>query len=230
MNKFAWEFYGISYDKIKNLPAYRKMIEDVYRELEIKVDGIYLDAGCGTGELLKKIISEKNAIVYGIDFSLLMLKRAFKKLENRENVFLGYEDLNKKLKFKSNFFDGIACVHVLSSIKNPKLLLQEFYRILKPEGKLVVCDLKKNFSYKPLISSFKESIHNEKFKAFELLFHVPILGTFNILQDLEMKKNGKDFFTKEILENLFRDTGFSTITIKETYSSQSILISGRKDK
>lgn len=228
MNKALWEFYAISYDKIRRFLSYKQMIEDVYRELDVKPNGIYLDAGCGSGELLKRIKSEKNPEVYGIDFSLLMLKKAFKKLKNRENVYLGYADLNKRLKFNSNFFDGIACVHVLYSLENPKLVLQEFYRILKPGGKLVVCDLKKGFSYKPLIQTFKASVHEEKFKLFELIFHFPILGIFNILQDLEMKKNRKDFFTKEMLEDLFKDVGFSVITTKETYSSQSILISGRK--
>ena len=230
MNKIAWEFYAISYDNAKGFLPYKEMIEDVYRELDVKPNGVYLDAGCGTGELLKRLKNGENPKVYGIDFSILMLKIASKKLKNRENVFLGYEDLNKNLKFKPNFFDGIACIHVLSAIENPRLLLQEFYRILKPGGKLVVCDLKKGFSYKPLINSFKASIHNERFKGLELIFHFPILGLFNILQDLEMKKKGKDFFTKEMLENLFKDVGFSVTKIKETYSSQSILISGKKNK
>lgn len=226
MNKLAWDFYAISYENIKHLPAYRKMIEDVYRELEVRAGGVYLDAGCGSGELLKKMLNEKNVKAYGLDFSTLMLKRAFKKCG--KDITLIYSDLNEGLKFSSNFFDGIASVHVLYALENPSYILKEFYRILKPNGKLVVCDLKESFSYKPLMYDLMRIIPQEKFKSLELIFHLPILGIFNILQDLEMKKKGKKFFTEEMLKSLIEDAGFSTIRVRETYASQSILISAKK--
>lgn len=171
MNKILWEIYAISYDKLTHLPFYKKLVEDVYKELDVHERGVYLDAGCGTGELLRKIIDGKKVKAYGIDISRLMLKRAAKKLKNPENVILVYGNLNQKLPFKDNFYDGITCIHTLYALENPKLILQEFYRILKPGGRLVVSDLKKGFSYRPLISNVKEYLLRQKKEIMKLLPH-----------------------------------------------------------
>ena len=45
------------------------------------------------------------------------------------------------LKFEKDFFDSIACISVISllqSKKNVQILINEFYRILKPGGKLLI--------------------------------------------------------------------------------------------
>lgn len=45
-----------------------------------------------------------------------------------------------------------------------------------------------------------------------------------------MRKERKNFLSGDELEKLLREANFSDIEIKETYSSQSILISGKKLK
>jgi len=47
-------------------------------------------------------------------------------------------DLNEKTMYDSNFFDAIFSWGVLEHLRKPQIALQEFYRILKKGGKLVV--------------------------------------------------------------------------------------------
>lgn len=83
-----------------------------------------LDAGCRAGtqsEFLKK----KGYRVTSIDIEK---KYKYCKIVN----------LNKKLPFKNNSFDLIWCSEVIEHLKNPEFTIQEFKRILKKEGKMIV--------------------------------------------------------------------------------------------
>ena len=47
-------------------------------------------------------------------------------------------DVNKKLPFKDNSFDLIWCSEVIEHLKNPAKTVKEFYRILRPGGKMLL--------------------------------------------------------------------------------------------
>lgn len=227
----AWNFYALSYGVIEDFPFYVKLVDDVYRELNVFKGGVYLDAGCGTGCLIRRIACEKGIKAYGVDFSAIMLKKATRNLKNFGNITLAWADLNRKLPFPDNFFDGIACVHTLYALENSGQTLIEFYRILKPGGKLVVADIKRGFTYKAFIPGFIEYIRKEKLEAFiRIMLHLPITATFNILQDIQMKKLGRNYPEKQTLIKQFKEAKFQEIKAKETYQNQSILISGKKPK
>ncbi|MEA2036096.1 MAG: class I SAM-dependent methyltransferase [Nanoarchaeota archaeon] len=107
----------ISYDLISKLNKNAKILE----------------IGCSGGPLIK--ILNKNGFknVYGLDIS----KRAINLCKKRglDNVFV--RDA-VKTKFKNKEFDLIIASDVLEHIKNDKLALVEWNRILKPGGKLIV--------------------------------------------------------------------------------------------
>jgi len=48
------------------------------------------------------------------------------------------QDLNQPLQLEDNQFDTVLLSDVLEHIKEPQLLLNEIFRVLKPEGKLVL--------------------------------------------------------------------------------------------
>ncbi len=95
---------------------------------------VILDAGCGDGTLALKI-AKKSKLVYAVDIS----KSAFKKNKKIAPKNLFFEKGNiEKLRFKDNTFDKIVCVETLEHLINPNKALNEFYRILKKGGRIVV--------------------------------------------------------------------------------------------
>jgi len=57
-------------------------------------------------------------------------------VSNDDHTF--YCDITKKIPKVDNCYDLIICNEVLEHINEPSLALDEFYRILKPEGKLII--------------------------------------------------------------------------------------------
>lgn len=89
-----------------------------------------LDAGCGIGTLTSKIV-KKSDKVYGVDIA----KNAF--YSNKNLSPFSKMDL-ENLAFKNESFDKIVIVETLEHLINPEKAIEEFYRVLKPEGHLVI--------------------------------------------------------------------------------------------
>lgn len=104
-----------------------------------------LDFGFGSGENIIHLL-KKNYDVYGVETSKSAIKLVEFKLKhlNKKNIIKNLSLLSqkdKKLKFDNNFFDSIACISVISllqSKRNIQILINEFFRILKPGGKLLI--------------------------------------------------------------------------------------------
>ena len=92
-----------------------------------------LDAGCGTGRNLKQLLLAGSTAV-GIDFSHRMLKVARSQLENAE---VALADLQTSLPFYNGIFDAVLCALIGEHLSDLRVVLAEFYRILKPAGRLV---------------------------------------------------------------------------------------------
>lgn len=85
-----------------------------------------LDIGCGTGMFLKLY---KNAV--GVDANLFMAEDCV-----RQGFTAEKGDINDLSAFESESFDGVFLSHILEHVSDPKL--NEVYRVLKPQGKLIV--------------------------------------------------------------------------------------------
>jgi len=103
--------------------------------------GRILDLGCGSGRNFSAI--DKEAEVYGIDFSKEMLKYAKKK---NKNANLTQSD-SSKIPFEDDFFDATICVAVLHCIPNKKErqeTIKEIFRTLKPNSEAFISTWGKN--------------------------------------------------------------------------------------
>lgn len=93
-----------------------------------------LDAGCSTGEIMNFIHNYKKSRVYGVDISKKAISIA-KKQYPKYNFKVGSVDL---LPFEDNYFNYIVCYDILEHVDDPKKVLDEFQRCLKPEGILII--------------------------------------------------------------------------------------------
>jgi SAM-dependent methyltransferase len=94
---------------------------------------LILDAGCGTGRNLKPLFLAGSTAV-GIDFSHRMLQIA-RRL--RDNSPVALANLQAGLPFFSSSFDAVLCALIGEHLSDLRVVFDEFYRILKPGGRLV---------------------------------------------------------------------------------------------
>jgi phosphatidylethanolamine/phosphatidyl-N-methylethanolamine N-methyltransferase len=103
-----------------------------------QVGGRILEVGVGTGIALAAYSSE-NRIV-GIDLSEAMLRKARERVV--EHSLTNVENLEvmdaEHLSFPDASFDVVVAQYVVSTIPNPEAALDEFARMLKPGGEIVL--------------------------------------------------------------------------------------------
>ena len=98
-----------------------------------------LDVGCGTGTLLRKILDERPQVkAYGLDLSEGMLDIARGKLPKRVELVWGEAE---SLPYDNKRFELVVMVNSLRFFLNPEQAVKEGYRVLRPGGKLVSCDM-----------------------------------------------------------------------------------------
>ena len=92
-----------------------------------------LDAGCGTGLLLRRIAARApGAQLVGIDLTLAMLRQADRTVSD---FVLG--DV-RRLPFDDGTLDAVVLASVLQYLPDPNLALAEAARALRPDGRVVM--------------------------------------------------------------------------------------------
>jgi phosphatidylethanolamine/phosphatidyl-N-methylethanolamine N-methyltransferase len=99
-----------------------------------------LEAGVGTG--LSLGYYPKHAEVYGVDLSEDMLRRAQDKVEKRGLSHvrsLQVMDVTR-LGFPDESFDAVTAQFIITLVPEPETALDEFMRVLKPGGEIVLAN------------------------------------------------------------------------------------------
>jgi phosphatidylethanolamine/phosphatidyl-N-methylethanolamine N-methyltransferase len=103
-----------------------------------RIGGRILDVGIGTGISLHDF-SHNNRVI-GVDISEPMLRKAQKRVAeaNLANVEgLAVMDA-EKLGFPDNAFDVLVAQYVITAVPNPDATLDEFVRVTKPGGEIIL--------------------------------------------------------------------------------------------
>ena len=110
-------------------PLWRRWVKIIR---EYKASGKLLDVGCGLGFFLA--YAEKYYDAHGIDISEYAIRKAKQRTQTAK---LSVGDV-MNLDYGNDYFDIITCFDVLEHLPNPRLALQEFYRVLKKGGILII--------------------------------------------------------------------------------------------
>jgi len=118
-------------------------------EGNINSDSVVIDIGCGSGVYIKQAALFNPKEIIGIDYSDQMLETARTELaEIRKGkeirLIRGGAD---KLDLKDSSGDLILAIGLFDYLKKPELALAEISRVLKKDGRAIVCLPKK---YSPL--------------------------------------------------------------------------------
>ncbi|ACF00035.1 Phosphatidylethanolamine N-methyltransferase [Rhodopseudomonas palustris TIE-1] len=102
------------------------------------IGGRVLDVGVGTGLSLSDY--SKTTRLCGVDISEPMLRKAHERVRtlNLSNVdVLAVMDA-KNLAFPANYFDAVVAQYVITAVPDPEATLDDFVRVLKPGGELIL--------------------------------------------------------------------------------------------
>ena len=105
--------------------------------LELKTGQRVLDLAAGTGVSTSEL-NRSGALAVGCDFSLGML-RTGRATRGRHKLPLVAGD-GMHLPFADNSFDAVTISFGLRNIVDPALALREMARVVRPGGRLVVCE------------------------------------------------------------------------------------------
>ena len=100
-----------------------------------------LDAGCGTGLLLEQeaLSVGSGGRAEGVDFSADMLAHARRRCDGLEQVNLQQGSV-ESMPFEDASFDALSCTQTLLYVKDMDKALTEFYRLLRPHGRIAVIE------------------------------------------------------------------------------------------
>jgi phosphatidylethanolamine/phosphatidyl-N-methylethanolamine N-methyltransferase len=103
-----------------------------------KIGGRVLEVGVGTGISLP--LYGPNVRIFGTDISEAMLRKANQRVADQhlKNVEgLAVMDA-EKLEFPDGSFDVVMAQYVVTAVPNPEVALDEFARVLRPGGELII--------------------------------------------------------------------------------------------
>lgn len=117
---------------------------DHYRYQQITLESLecfdgctLLECGCGSGELLDRLLKLYPSIeAFGVDLGRESMLNATDDLLSRDRVHFIEGDIGT-LPFGSDRFDRVLCSSVLWYVPNPVHAIQEMIRVLKPGGRFV---------------------------------------------------------------------------------------------
>jgi phosphatidylethanolamine/phosphatidyl-N-methylethanolamine N-methyltransferase len=103
-----------------------------------RIGGRILEVGVGTGISLP--LYSSNCRLCGIDISAPMLRKAQERVVelNLANVEGLWVMDAERLSFPDNSFDVVVAQYVITTVPNPEATLDEFARVLKPGGEIVL--------------------------------------------------------------------------------------------
>lgn len=148
-----------------------KKVESVYRKIALRdhvsfitkaagnrKDADLLDVGCGSGTLLG-LLKQRGFRVMGVDFSAEAANVA--QTENGVRVVVG--SLTDAA-FPAESFDVVTLFHVMEHVANPREVLSEARRILRPGGAIVL--------QVPNIDSWQFRVFGSKWYGLDIPRHV----------------------------------------------------------
>ena len=140
--------------KEKILKAYEELADQYNAKIDYKPHNAYydrpntlklvgevkgksvLDAACGPGKYAEILIAV-GATVTGFDISPRMIELAQERNKNTVSFFV--QDLSAPFEtLKKNSYDIIVCALALHYIEDWNSTIQELYRVLKDDGKLII--------------------------------------------------------------------------------------------
>lgn len=168
---------AVKYDSSFDGKFVKVMYQPLLDELEKDAEGKLLDVGCGTGNILCKLVNGKRQL-FGIDLSENMVEESKKRMGSDADIKAADAE---HIPYKDNFFDTLICNASFHHYPHPEEVLKEMKRVLKSGGKLLIGE---GYAIQP----------------FRALLNL----SFRFSESGDFKSYGKHEFIKMLEDNEFR--------------------------
>jgi ubiquinone/menaquinone biosynthesis C-methylase UbiE len=142
----------------------------ILKQLKLKGRETIVDAGCGTGTLLCGIQQQykHRGKIIGFDVTPAMLDLAELKVTKKKfNKNLALELAHcENFSAKTGSVDVVICSSVFHHLPHPEHALDEFYRVLKKNGRLVLLDFCTDFPATLVLDGLSRVFHRAHHKAY----------------------------------------------------------------
>ncbi len=131
-------YYPLGKERISIGAAQYLMEEHLAETLGLPSGSLVLDAGCGEGNVAHHLADQHGLKVRGVDLLDFNIARAKRKArQSGLDLELEVGDYHS-LKYPDRTFDAVYTMETLEHSREPDRALREFYRVLKPGGKVVL--------------------------------------------------------------------------------------------
>ena len=187
------------------------------KKLNINENSKILDVACGTGDVCFEINKQYDVQITGLDISKQMILIANEKAKRKNTTNIKFiQGDGENLPIQSNSVDYLTISYGFRNISNYDLALNEFFRVLKPGGKLGILEFSKS-KFKIIGSTFN------------LYFNhiLPKIGSiFSRSDAYRYLPESVDFFpNRKNIQNKMENSGFEKIKIIDlTFGISSIFL------
>ena len=199
--------------------SWRKKIVKI---LKSKNPSIILDVATGTGDLAIELVKTNAKKIIGLDISKGMLdvgrnKIKHKNLNNTIEMVIGDSE---NLKYEDNFFDAVTVSFGVRNFESLDLGLREIFRVLKPNGSLVILE-----TSNPTKFPFKQ------FYTVYSKFILPTIGKIFSKDKLAynyLSESSAEFPYGEKFNNILKKIGFtSVVDFPQTFGVATIYVASK---
>ena len=204
----VFDLYSKQYDAWYSRHEFAFISEIKAIKKVLPTNGKGLEIGVGTGRFASSL-----GITTGVDPSSEMLSIAKKRGVNT------YPGFGEMLPFPNEVFDYAAIIITLCFVENPKKVIEEAYRVLKKNGKLIIGIVDRE-SFLGKFYQRKKSVFYKKARFFSVTEVTELLeesdfSSFSYYQTISILPN--DMESVEEPQKGFGKGGFVVIAAKKTY-------------
>ena len=216
-SKWYKDWFGEEYLAVyahRNLLEAKSLVDLLENELPLKKSDRILDIACGNARHAK-LLARKHHHIFGTDLSATLLNSALQHKPNKAYPLLVQSDM-RNLPFGNCFDVALSLFTSFGYFRSETMnqqVIEEFARILKPDGRLVIDFLNPEFVINNLEPVSKRTSGKLKIKEERWIVDNRVYKQITINQDKTFSESVR-LYNLDELSNMIRSAG---LKIKKTF-------------